>query len=289
VTARSGAILVLAGLGLAASALGAPALEVSWTPEQPRPGDGVWFVVRGAAPDAAVEGTIAGRSARFFPVREGHAALVGIDVDDPPGRHPWRVTARTGGAAQWAEGDLAVAARQFRVQHLTLPQAMVDLDPQTQRRALAEAERLTALYRSATAERRWRGPFARPVAGTEPGTGFGARRVINGQPRAPHTGIDYASPTGSPVYAANDGRVALVGDFFFPGKLVVLDHGLGVYSLYFHLDRIAVDEGIPVAKGQLIGTVGATGRATGPHLHFGISVAGARLDPDAVFSLLPAE
>ena len=120
---------------------------------------------------------------------------------------------------------------------------------------------------------------------TKAPTGFGARRVINGKPRAPHSGADYAAPKGTAVVAANTGRVALVGDFFFPGRLVVLDHGHAVYTLYFHLDTVAVGEGEVVDRGHIVGTVGATGRATGPHLHFGALVGGARIDPVALMSL----
>ena len=162
---------------------------------------------------------------------------------------------------------------------------MVDLDPETERRAVSEAERLRTLYRTITPERLWRGAFTRPVGGTEPGTGFGSRRIINGKPRMPHGGTDYAAPTGTPVVAVNSGRVALVGDFFFPGRLVAIDHGLGLYTLYFHLDSVAVSQGDPVERGQTIGTVGATGRATGPHLHFGVHVAGARIDPATLLVL----
>jgi murein DD-endopeptidase MepM/ murein hydrolase activator NlpD len=109
--------------------------------------------------------------------------------------------------------------------------------------------------------------------------------VINDQPRMPHGGSDYAAPRGTPVVAANDGRVALTGDFFFPGRLVVLDHGVGVYTLYFHLDQVTVGPAARVGRGQPIGTVGATGRATGPHLHFGAHVNGARVDPDVLLDL----
>jgi len=123
------------------------------------------------------------------------------------------------------------------------------------------------------------------VAGTAPGTGFGARRVINGQPRAPHGGIDYSAPKGTPVVAANTGRVALVAEFFFPGRLVVLDHGLGLYTLYFHLDTVLASEGERIERGQALGTVGASGRATGPHLHFGAQVGAARVDPAALLGL----
>ena len=112
--------------------------------------------------------------------------------------------------------------------------------------------------RAITAERLWRGRFTRPVGGTVPGTGFGAQRIINGAPRSPHGGIDYSAPLGTPVVAANTGRVALVDEFFFPGRLVVLDHGLGLYTLYFHLDSVTVSEGERVERGQTLGSVGAS-------------------------------
>jgi murein DD-endopeptidase MepM/ murein hydrolase activator NlpD len=150
-----------------------------------------------------------------------------------------------------------------------------------------ESARLRTLYRAQSGERLWRGRFIRPVPGEEPGTGFGARRVINGRPRAPHSGSDFAAAVGTPVVAANRGRVVLTGEFFFPGRLVVLDHGLGLYTLYFHLDTIAVAEGQLVARGEPLGTVGMTGRATGPHLHFGAQMGTARIDPAALLALVP--
>jgi murein DD-endopeptidase MepM/ murein hydrolase activator NlpD len=109
--------------------------------------------------------------------------------------------------------------------------------------------------------------------------------VINGKPRAPHTGIDYAVERGTPVVAVNRGRVALVAEYFFPGRLVVVDHGLGLHTLYFHLDSVAVTDGEMVERGQPLGTVGATGRATGPHLHFGVQIGPARVDPAVLLSL----
>jgi murein DD-endopeptidase MepM/ murein hydrolase activator NlpD len=162
---------------------------------------------------------------------------------------------------------------------------MVDLDPDTERRAVSEIERMQTVYRTITPERLWRGAFLRPVGGAEPGTGFGSRRVINGKPRAPHSGIDYAADRGTAVVAVNSGRVALLGEFFFPGRLVILDHGLGLYTLYFHLDTVSVRDDERVARGQVIGTVGSTGRATGPHLHFGAHMGGARVDPAVLLNL----
>ena len=278
------AVLLLA-LSLPVS-VGADTLRVVWRPATPRPGDVVWIQVSGGSAGATVEGSLGDRSLTFFPYPGGHAAVIGLDVDTKPGSAPWRVAVvETGRAARTARGDLRIAARRFKVQQLTLPSGMVDLDPDTERRAVEEGERLRTLYRTTTPVRLWHGRFVRPVAGTEPGTGYGARRVINGQPRAPHTGVDYAVERGTPVVAANSGRVALVADYFFPGRLVVLDHGLGIYTLYFHLDTVGVVDGDVVERGQPIGTVGATGRATGPHLHFGAHVGGARVDPASLLGL----
>jgi murein DD-endopeptidase MepM/ murein hydrolase activator NlpD len=246
----------------------------------------VWVHVRGAAEATSIEGSLGSRSLTFFPYAGGQAAVVGLDVETKPGRHPWRLAVlETGREPRVLTGRLTVEARTFAVQHLTLPATMVDLDPETERRAVAEGERLRTLYRTISGQRLWRGPFVRPVAGTGPATGFGARRVINGKPRAPHTGVDYAAARGTPVVAANAGRVALVGDFFFPGRLVILDHGLGLYTLYFHLDSVAVTDGELLERGQILGTVGATGRATGAHLHFGALVGGARVDPTSLAAL----
>lgn len=261
-------------------------LTVVWQPARPRVGDVAWVMVRGAADGAVVEGSVGGRSLQFFPYGGGHAALVGFDVDTKPGALVWHLAAMPLGQAPLkAQGRVHVLRRDFPVQRLSLPTGMVDLDKETERRALTEGERLRTLYQTVTPERLWRGRFVRPVGGTEPGSGFGARRIINGQARSPHAGLDYSAAAGTPVVAANDGRVALLAEYFFPGRLVVLDHGLGLYTLYFHLDEIVVRDGDRVTRGQPIGTVGATGRATGPHLHFGVQMGAARIDPTTLLEL----
>jgi murein DD-endopeptidase MepM/ murein hydrolase activator NlpD len=261
-------------------------LIVSWHPLRPKMGDVAWVHVRSVADGALIAGSVGDRSLVFFPYGGGHAALLGLDLDTPGGIVDWRIAVQEPGRApRAAEGSLPVGRREFSVQRLTLPTGMVDLDPETERRALAETERMQTVYRTLTPERLWRGPFARPVPGTAPGTGFGSRRVINGKPRAPHTGIDFAADRGTPVMAVNAGRVALLGDFFFPGRLVILDHGLGLYTLYMHLDTVAVSDDERVERGQRLGTVGATGRATGPHLHFGALMGGARIDPAVLLGL----
>lgn len=281
---KSWGVLVTA-LALLASPVDA-ATRVSWQPAQPQVGDVAILEVSGVADGATVEGTVGGRPISVFKDTRGHAALVGFDMELAAGRQAWRIAIReTGRPARALTGTLQLGGRDFQVQRLTLPTPMVDLDPETERRAVAEGQTLRSLYRTITPERLWRGPFVRPVVISEPGTGFGSRRIINGQPRAPHSGTDYSVPRGTPVVSANDGRVALVADYFFPGRLVVVDHGLGLYTLYFHLDQTRVEIGESVVRGQLLGTVGSTGRATGPHLHFGVQVGAARVDPERLLAL----
>jgi murein DD-endopeptidase MepM/ murein hydrolase activator NlpD len=261
-------------------------LLVTWHPARPRIGDVSWVHLRGASDAAVIEGAVDNHPLVFFPYGGGHAALLGLDIETKPGVKPWRLAVLEPGLdPQRLNGKLTVAARKFPVQRLTVPPGMADPDPETERRAEAEGRHLQMLYRTISPERLWRGPFVRPVAGTEAPSGFGARRVINGKPRAPHGGADYSVARGTPVVAANAGRVALVAEYFFPGRLVAVDHGLGLHTLYFHLDTVAVAEGDRVDRGQTLGTVGATGRATGPHLHFGAQLGGARVDPATLLAL----
>jgi murein DD-endopeptidase MepM/ murein hydrolase activator NlpD len=259
---------------------------VTWHPAKPHLGDVAWVLVQGPGSAASIEGSLGSRTLTFFPYAGGQAAVVGIDLESKPGAAAWRLAVlEPGRGPRTLTGRVTIQRRDFPVQKLTLPTGMVDLDPETERRAVSEGERLRSLYGTITPERLWRGRFVRPVAGHEPPSGFGARRIINGKPRAPHSGGDYAAERGTPVVAANSGRVALVADFFFPGRLVVVDHGLGLYTLYFHLDSVTVTDGEMVDQGQRLGTVGATGRATGPHLHFGAQVGPARIDPASLLSL----
>jgi murein DD-endopeptidase MepM/ murein hydrolase activator NlpD len=261
-------------------------LAVRVTPTAPRQGDMAFVLLTGATNAREVEGSFDGRPLAFFPYGENWAALIGIDIETRPGKVAWRVgLIDTAGTARTRTGAVAIRARTFPVQHLTLPDSMVDLDPESERRASAEAARLRTLYDTVTPERLWQGRFTRPVAVEGPGSGFGSRRIINGKPRNPHGGTDWSAERGTPVVAANRGRVALVGDFFFSGRFVALDHGLGLYTLYMHLDRVEVTEGAFIGRGETLGTVGATGRATGPHLHFQVQAKRSRIDPATLFAL----
>jgi murein DD-endopeptidase MepM/ murein hydrolase activator NlpD len=131
---------------------------------------------------------------------------------------------------------------------------------------------------TSTPERLWEGRFLLPIS-SEVSSPFGYRRVINGTPRAPHTGVDLRAALGSEVFAPNHGRVVLLGDFFFSGHSLVLDHGAGLFTMYFHLSEFKVEMGGAVRRGDVIGLSGMTGRVTGPHLHWGARINGARVDP----------
>ena len=268
-----------------AAGAGTPAVRLS--PAEPRPGDAVLVRVPGLAPGARVEW--GGHPVPLFAVEGGQAGLVGVDLDARPGPLRWRVLAPATGTLL-ASGMVTLRPRTFPTQPLTLPKAMVDLDAPTLARVAEERQTLTAALAGSAPSRLWRGSFRVPVEGGQPTGGFGLRRVLNGQPRSPHTGFDWAAPTGTPVVAANAGRVALVAEHFFAGRNVVLDHGLGLFTLYYHLDAVQVALDEVVTAGQPIGKVGATGRVTGPHLHFGVLLGGARVDPEVLLGLtLPAE
>jgi murein DD-endopeptidase MepM/ murein hydrolase activator NlpD len=144
------------------------------------------------------------------------------------------------------------------------------------RREQAEFARV---YGAPAGERLWDAPFIRPVPHQESASSFGRRRIINGMPRAPHSGLDLSSPAGTEVVASNHGKVVLAGNFFFAGGSIVLDHGGGLYTMYFHLSEIKVGEGSMVRKGEVVALSGASGRVTGAHLHWGARLANARIDP----------
>jgi murein DD-endopeptidase MepM/ murein hydrolase activator NlpD len=219
-------------------------------------------------------------------VRDGDRWLtvIGIDLDAAPGAHALVVEHDFGAAGTRSEtGQIVVAAKEFPTTELAVEPGYVELSPENQERAAREAREIEAVYATLTPERLWSEPFQVPIPGTTGGRNFGHRRIFNGQPRNPHAGADLRAATGTPIVAANRGRVALARDFFFSGNAVFLDHGLGVYSVYLHLSEILVEPGRMLEKGEVLGLAGATGRVTGPHLHWGVRVLDARVDP---FSLL---
>jgi murein DD-endopeptidase MepM/ murein hydrolase activator NlpD len=208
-----------------------------------------------------------------------YEGLIGIDMSTSPTTYEIKVFATDrDNRVHTSALSLTVEKVDFGTQVLSLPPSMVDLDAKTLERVNQEAKRLETLFQAFRHERLWKSVFVRPVEG-EISTGFGLNRIINGQRRSQHAGIDLRAEKGTSVLASNHGVVVLVDELFFSGKSVILDHGWGLYSMYFHLSEALVKEGDLVRTGAMLGRVGSTGRSTGPHLHWGIRINGARVDP----------
>jgi murein DD-endopeptidase MepM/ murein hydrolase activator NlpD len=241
-----------------------------------------------AGPDAeSAQGRFQGRTIPFFRTEDGRefGALVGVDLADPPSKQDLLVEiSGNGGALRQHYYPIQVVSVHFPTQELTVPQNYVDLDDETAKRVEEEQEKILQSLSKVTTKRLWSGRFMMPVDGKIAGS-FGRRRIINGQPRSPHSGEDINAPQGTAVHATNEGIIALVGDFFFSGKSIVLDHGLGLYTMYFHLDVVDVAVGEKITKGAVLGKVGSTGRATGPHLHWGMRIDGARVNPLSILNI----
>ncbi len=267
-------------------ALAAPggALSISVSTGTPALGDPV--VVEVAA-SGAVDNLVVRWKGAAWPMREiapgRYEGLIGVDLEDPAGPAVVGAEGFLDGARVRAEAKVTISPRKFPVQELTLPKRMTEFDDATLVRIRAEAAELSRRFSRVTPPR-WRTPFLPPVEEYRPAN-FGARRVINGDPRMPHSAVDIHLPEGTPVRAIADGRVAFAGEQFFGGRSVVIDHGGGVFSVYYHLREFSVTEGQELPRGDRIGSVGATGRATGPHLHFGVRVPGGRVDPTRLFAL----
>ena len=224
-----------------------------------------------------------GKSVPAFRAGDGWTTILGVDLDAKPGAHEAEAELTMGdGRVERREITIDVEAKKYPTQPLEVAGKFVELSKADLARSQRENREVDAIYRRITSEIVPDEPFTVPIPG-ETGTNFGSRRIFNGEPRAPHSGADLHAPKGTPVRATNRGRVVLAKNLFFTGNTVIVDHGLGIYSLYAHLSRIDVHGGEVVKSGQVVGLSGATGRVTAPHLHWAMRVQGARVDP---FSLV---
>lgn len=176
--------------------------------------------------------------------------------------------------------QLDIAQRHYKVSRIDgLPERKVTPNPEDLRRIRDDNAKIASVRRRIGPGTGFLGGFLRPAEGRISGV-FGSQRVLNGKPRRPHYGLDIAAPIGTPVYAAADGTVALVDShMFLTGQTVMIDHGLGLTSVYIHMSEITVTAGQKVIRGDRIGAIGMSGRATGPHLHWGVTLSSTHLDP----------
>jgi murein DD-endopeptidase MepM/ murein hydrolase activator NlpD len=219
--------------------------------------------------------------------RARRRGLLGVDLEKAPGEYELKITGQTAsGERIGCDVMVAVAKGQFATEKLQVEKQFVEPSPEQVKRASDERQRLRDIFDRVTPERLWDGPFRIPLDGVTTGSNFGKRRILNGNPGSPHGGMDLPGTTGTPVHAAQRGRVALAEELFFSGNTVVVDHGLGIYTFYGHLSEIDVKTGDSLETGAVLGKVGATGRVTGPHLHWGLTVERARVNPLLLVKLL---
>ncbi|HVO19943.1 MAG TPA: M23 family metallopeptidase [Anaeromyxobacter sp.] len=263
---------------LALVALQAPP-SVVLVPSAARPGDAVLVRVTGAAVEP--HGTLAGRPLSFWAAGGAEwRALAALPIETAPGQVPVRIEAE----GPELEAALTVVEPRFTSHAISLDKKYVEPPRSVQKRIAADHKAFARAFSH---------PFAPPlfVEGFDwprraPTSGrFGDQRILNGKKASVHYGLDITGPRGAPVAAAADGEVVIARDAYLSGNTVVIWHGAGVYTAYFHLDRMAVAAGQRVRRGQQIGALGSTGRATGPHLHWGVKVDGLYVDPESILAI----
>jgi murein DD-endopeptidase MepM/ murein hydrolase activator NlpD len=207
---------------------------------------------------------------------KGWCALVGIPLSVKPGT---RLTLDVRYADErHAQREIAVTRKKYPLQRLEVPPEQAELGPEQLAQYERERQHLQAVLHTFSDPAPASLALRAPVDGRRSGS-FGLRRVINGEARSPHSGMDIAADAGTPVAATAAGRVIDVGDYLFLGRTVIVDHGQGLLSLYAHLSEVSAVPAQPVTAGAIIGRVGSTGRATGPHLHFSVYLNAAAVDP----------
>jgi len=206
---------------------------------------------------------------------DGWIAVLGLGLSTEPGEYHVDVQQPGSNPRQLA---FKVVEKKYSVQQLKVAPGQVNLSPEDEARVTSEREKVRAALEGFSPDAPATLRLTPPIPGRR-SSSFGLRRVFNGESRAPHSGMDIAAPSGTPIKVPLPGHVVDVGSYFFNGNNVVVDHGQGLMTMYCHLSKIRVELGQPVKAGDVLGDVGATGRVTGPHLHWGVILNGASVDP----------
>ncbi|HTP24879.1 MAG TPA: M23 family metallopeptidase [Anaeromyxobacteraceae bacterium] len=275
--------MLLALLLLQAALARDPSLQV--IPAEVQPGDAFLVLVKDAKTQPLA--SVAGRALYFYPIRGGFAAVGGLPLEMPPGQTPIRVALppSSESAARELSATLKVEAPHFPRRNLELPSRYVEPPPPAiQARIDEDRAAFERAFAQVASPPLFETDFAWPRHDRVTAN-YGEKRELNGQKPSQHYGLDIAGRVGDPVKAANDGRVVMVRDCFASGQTVVLWHGASLYTTYLHLSRTFVKEGARVLRGEMIGLVGKSGRASGPHLHWGVKVGDLYVDPATVLRL----
>jgi len=226
------------------------------------------------------------RQVMLLSSQNGKYAVVGISLKTRPGDYPLELTHKTASDTDEHQSMLSfqVGAKEYRVQRLTIEnKRKVNPYKEDMDRIIRERNEMNKAFKSFENLAQPAVDFVLPAEGPI-SSPFGLKRILNDQPRNPHSGLDIAAPTGTPIHAPAAGRVTAVGNYFFNGNTVLLDHGQGLISMYCHMSETTVAVGDALSPGDLIGKVGKTGRVTGPHLHWSVSLNNARVDPNLFIS-----
>ena len=232
----------------------------------------------------SIHGELLGKKIEFFQRGERWMALAGVDVEAAPGATTLKIIAATSSGEIDLSQTIEVHPAHYRTGALTVPPKFVEPNLDEQKVIAADAEIKTKVFSSSAAEPLWHGSFRAPVL-AKPTDSFGTRRMFNGKLASIHKGMDFRAAKGTVVRASNSGVVVLARPLYYEGNCVVIDHGLGLYTLSMHFSRIDVHEGQRVVAGDKLGLSGATGRVTGPHLHWAVRWEGAYLDPGKLLHL----
>ena len=292
VTIRESAQFVSLAISIVIATVGVGAevtLDVEHQARSVRPGEVIILEVRSSEPVLGVQASGLSADVRFF--SDGHNVLwrgvLGIDLEVSPDDYLVEIQATLDdGNTVRTVYPLAVEAKEFPARHLSVAPSFVNPPSKVLTRIRREAERQNEIFQTSSEERQWSGGFLRPVSGGSTSS-FGRRSVFNGEARSPHSGTDFRAAEGAPIMAPNAGTVVLAAELYFSGNAVIIDHGWGLYSYFAHLSSFDVVEGERVERGQVVGKVGATGRVTGPHLHWTVRLNNARVDPLSLLSLFP--
>ena len=284
-------LLALAGRGGASAAWQRESVNsldvlVSTAARAMQPGEVVLVTARVSRPPDRVSGRTPAGPVHFYRTSDPMVwqALLGLDVRTKAGRLPLSVTVEADGATATTTKALMVRPKRFDERRITVDERFQRPPAGELPRIEREAKLLASVIAGLSPERLWSGPFRMPVPGG-PTSAFGRVSIVNGERRAPHSGIDLKASVGTPVRAPASGRVVLSASLYYAGDAVIIDHGLGVISTLVHLSVRRVAEGDMVMEGAVVGLSGATGRITGPHLHWGMRIAGALVDPTSVVAV----
>lgn len=257
----------------------APAEPVTLTPELVEAGSPE--LIRVSIADAKeVTGEWLGRKLAFFQGRDpaGWYALAGLDIEAPVGPSTLKIEVKSDAGVSHIVLPVEIHPARYRTESLSVAPRFVEPNPKELERIKAEIQLKARIFSASALRPLWRGNFRPPVT-SPPAGNFGERRMFNGTLASIHKGMDFRARSGTPVRAANSGVVVLARRLYFEGNCVVVDHGMGLYTISMHLSRMSVHEGQHVSTGQRLGLSGATGRVTGPHLHWAVRWEGAYLDP----------